>query len=128
MNGLKFLLDTNIVIGLLKGEKSVIQLLLDSKCMLSGCAVSQITRMELLSFPSLSKGEEQKIRKLLDAVTIIMLDEKIEKSVIEFRKSQGGRLPDAMIAATALYYQLRLLTLDKSLDKRVKLIAVESQH
>lgn len=128
MNGLKFLLDTNIVIGLLKGENSVIQLLQDSKCLLSECAVSQITRMELLSFPSLLKTEEQEIRKFLDTVTVLMLDEKIEQSVIAFRKSQGGKLPDAMIAATAFYYQLRLLTQDKNLDKRVKQMVIESQH
>lgn len=53
---------------------------------------------------------------------------KIEASVIEFRKSQGGKLPDAMIAATALYYQLRLLTQDKRLDKQVKLMMADSLH
>jgi len=34
-----------------------------------------------------------------------------------------GSVPDAMIAATALCYQLQLLAMDKNLDKRVKLIA-----
>ncbi len=91
--------------------------------MLSECAVSQITRMELLSFPSLQANEEQAIQKFLDTITVLNFDERIEEGVIQFRRSQGGKLPDAMIAATALCYQLQLLAMDKNLDKRVKLIA-----
>ncbi|MCF6236784.1 MAG: PIN domain-containing protein [Gammaproteobacteria bacterium] len=109
--------------GLLKGNNAVIQLFFDSRCVLSECAVSQITRMELLSFPSLQANEEQAIQKFLDTITVLNFDERIEEGVIQFRRSQGGKLPDAMIAATALCYQLQLLAMDKNLDKRVKLIA-----
>ncbi len=119
MNGLRFLLDTNVVIGLLKGNNDVIELFSGSMCVLSECAVSQITRMELLSFPSLQANEEREIQNFLDTVTVLIFDESVEGEVIQFRKSQGGKLPDAMIAATALCYQLKLFTMDKNLEKRV---------
>jgi len=43
MNGAKFLLDSNIVIALLKGHEAVLQMLESKQCSLSDCAVSQIT-------------------------------------------------------------------------------------
>jgi predicted nucleic acid-binding protein len=67
MNGIKFLLDTNIVIGLPKDNDAVIQLLERAACSLPECAVSQVTRMELLSYPSLASDEEDKINQFLSA-------------------------------------------------------------
>lgn len=46
MNGLKFLLDTNIVIGLLNRNETVISLLTIKQVAIMQCAFSAITRME----------------------------------------------------------------------------------
>ena len=51
MNGVNVLLDTNIIIGLLKQKENVINLLKEKNINLSDCAYSAITRMELLGFP-----------------------------------------------------------------------------
>jgi predicted nucleic acid-binding protein len=120
MTGIKYLLDTNIVIGLLKGNEAVIQLLEQKNCSLSECAVSQITRMELLSYPLLAVDEENKINQFLSTISILMCDETIEQTTIRYRRQQGGKLPDAIIAATALNYQLELLTMDKKMLQQVK--------
>jgi len=119
MNGIKFLLDTNIVIGLLKANEATTQILDNTACSLSECAVSQITRMELLSYPSLKSDEEDNINQFLSVITVLMFDQSIEQATIKYRRKQGGKLPDAMIAATALNYQLELLTLDKKMSKQV---------
>ena len=50
MTGIKYLLDTNIVIGLLKGNEAVIQLLEQTDCSLSECVVSQITGTDQTCF------------------------------------------------------------------------------
>ena len=78
MNGIKFLLDTNIVIGLLKANEATMQILDSASCSLSECAVSQITRMELLSYPSLKPDEEDNINQFLSVITVLMLDQSIE--------------------------------------------------
>jgi hypothetical protein len=51
MTGIKFLLDTNLVIGVLKGHPGAIALLNTEQLSFENCAISQITRMELLSYP-----------------------------------------------------------------------------
>jgi hypothetical protein len=51
MSGIEYLLDTNMVIGLLKGHAAAITLAEQSGFTLDKSAVSQITRMELLGYP-----------------------------------------------------------------------------
>jgi hypothetical protein len=48
MNGIDYLLDTNVVIALLKAQPAAMDLLEQYPDMLEKSAVSQITRMELL--------------------------------------------------------------------------------
>jgi predicted nucleic acid-binding protein len=113
MNGINTLLDTNIIIGLLKGNEQVITVL--SGISLSACGFSGITRMELLSYPSLTKDEEQAINRLLARMTYLAISPLIEDLTIQFRQSHRVKLPDAIIAATATAHNLKLLTLDKKL-------------
>ena len=112
MNGIKFLLDTNVVIGLLKQGQFVFP---DSRIMITACAISQITRIELLSFTKLTAEEEQVIQKFIARVTVITLSEMIEVTTINFRRIHGGKLPDAFIIATALAHNLELITLDNKM-------------
>jgi len=63
MSGTEYLLDTNIVIGLLKADAAVLAVLEEYPEALEHCAVSQITRMELLGFPGLEDSDEQAIRE-----------------------------------------------------------------
>ena len=119
MNGIEFLLDTNVVIGLLKGNLAAVTLAEQSGLQLDKAAVSQITRMELLGYPHLTDEEEQAIRTLLAACQVRMIDEQIEAKAIALRRSGAFKLPDAIVAATALCGALRLLTLDKAMAGRV---------
>lgn len=48
MNGIEWLLDTNIVLGLLKGQAAAVALAEAQNLELARAAVSQVTRMELL--------------------------------------------------------------------------------
>jgi predicted nucleic acid-binding protein len=62
MSGIKYLLDTNVVIGLLKQHTAAIALTETHPLDLGKIAVSQITRMELLGFPKLPDEEERLIQ------------------------------------------------------------------
>ncbi len=62
MNGVKFLTDTNILIGLTKGYEPANEKL--SGIDLSDCAFSAITRMEVLGYPGITEKEKQLQSKL----------------------------------------------------------------
>ncbi|MGR9117531.1 MAG: type II toxin-antitoxin system VapC family toxin [Gammaproteobacteria bacterium] len=117
MNGLSYLLDTNIIIGLLKGNPNAIASL--GGIELPSCAYSAITRMELLSFPDLTDVEAALIRQLLEPMTYLALSLAIEDRTIEFRHFHRVKLPDAIIAATAQTHGLQLLTPDKKLAAKL---------
>lgn len=80
-------------------------------------AVSQITRMELLSFHGLTTSEEARLNALLGVITVIMIDAQVEQQAIVLRRSLRLKLPDAIVAASALVAGLELLTLDQNLAK-----------
>ena len=120
MSGAKLLLDTNIVIGLLKDHPPAVLLVQASGFALAEAAVSQITRMELLSYPAMTAAEEQAIQTLLQAVTVIAIDRDVEKQAVALRRQHNVKLPDAIIAATAMVNNLQLITLDKALLQTVQ--------
>lgn len=120
MSGIDWLLDTNLVIGLLKGHAAAMALAGERKLALERAAVSQITRMELLGFPGLTEAEEEAIRSFLDACQIVLLDETVEYQAIQLRRSGMLKLPDAIIAATALTLRVPLLTLDRGMSSAME--------
>ncbi len=118
MNGLNSLLDTNVIIGLLKGNESVIPLL--HNIPLQTCGYSAVTRMELLGYPDLTTKETQAINQLLARITYLAISPLIEDLTIQFRQQHRVKLPDAIIAATAMAHGIQLLTLDKKLLVKVQ--------
>lgn len=116
MSGNDCLLDTNVVIGLLKQHPAAIALIEAHQLDLNQVAISQITRMELLGYPSLPNEEEGQIQGFLQSCRVLLLDETVEQRAIQLRRSGNCKLPDAIIAATALTHQLTLLTLDEKLS------------
>ena len=115
MTGTEWLLDTNMVIGLLKGHAPAIALAEQSGLVLERAAVSQITRMELLGYPQLTDQEEQQIRAFLTACQVQVLSEAIEEQAIALRRAGAFKLPDAIVAATAIAGKRHLLTLDQGM-------------
>ncbi len=108
---MRALLDTNAVIYLQKGMLA--------KPLPRGCYfISVITEMELLSFHGLSNEQERWLRRFIDAVGLIDINRNIKNRAIELRKNYRLKLPDAIIAASAIENELELVTLDKDLDNK----------
>ena len=116
MSGLKFLLDTNIIIGLLKQHPTVVEYVFAWQPELNACAYSAITRMELLGFTGITEDEVNGVQRLLSAMRYLPLDFAVEDAAIQIRRSVRIKLPDAVIAATAKVHGLQLLTLDQRLQ------------
>ena len=115
MSGIKYLLDTNIIIGMYQKNAEILALLQLKKLLISECAYSSITRIELLSFPMISEMEKVAIKTLLNRMTRLSISSEVEDETIAFRHLYKSKLPDSIIAATAKYHQIELLTLDKKL-------------
>lgn len=116
MSGIKYLLDTNFILGLLKSQPAVLEEVALRNLYIGACAYSAITRIELLGFPDISRDEESLIRQKLERLTYLPLSRAIEDVAISLRQTRKIKLPDAMIAATALCAGIELLTLDKHLQ------------
>lgn len=113
---LRLLLDTNVILGVLKGsfEWARVNGLQDAQA--EECAYSAITRVELLGFPGMTAEEDGAIRQLLDNLAYLPLTRLIEDEAIAIRRGPKKiKLPDALILATAKAHALRLITLDDEL-------------
>jgi hypothetical protein len=80
-----------------------------------------ISKIELLSLPDTPKDIIDFVREAL----VISLEESIIDRTIDLRKKYRIKLPDAIIAATALIYNLTLVThniLDFKNIKRLNLV------
>ncbi|MGB5071242.1 MAG: type II toxin-antitoxin system VapC family toxin [Flavobacteriales bacterium] len=105
-------MDTNILIRMFSGEDSVVEFLSGTDI-----HVSFITEIELLATSRITDAQAKKIRAFLDQCLIIGAEQEIRQYTIEMRKQTRLKLPDCMIAATAAYLKLPLVTGDKHFAK-----------
>ena len=112
MSGNKLFLDTNIILYLLSGNPEINEILKGQEAV-----VSFITELELLSFQGIDPNEESIIIELLKNCQIIQINQDIKRITIELKRKYRLKLPDAIIAATAFYLNLPLITADKTFGK-----------
>ncbi len=77
---------------------------------------SFVTEMEMLGCPSITNLEKLKTQLLLDDCTILPFNDDIKYVAIKIKQSRKVKLPDAITAATSIYYNLPLLTSDKGFE------------
>jgi len=78
--------------------------------------VSIITPLEFLSFPGLTESDESLFMRFAERVEIVSLDAQrldLVSAVIQLRKTRKLKLPDAIIAASALTHSATLVTSDQ---------------
>ena len=111
MNGKRYLLDTNAVIQLLAGNQSLIKMVEDSDFL----AISVISKLEFLSYPDLTEDEKNAFSELLEDLTIFDLmasESALMQEAVAMRIDGGLKLPDAVIAATAIVNGCEVITND----------------
>lgn len=116
MSGAEYLLDTNFILGMLKLNPEVMDVIAAKQLRAGQCAYSAVTRMELLGFPGIKADEDALIRSRLGQFRYLPIDLAVEDCAIQLRRNRRVKLPDALIAATALCNSLQLLTLDVGLQ------------
>ncbi|MEO3405829.1 type II toxin-antitoxin system VapC family toxin [Mucilaginibacter sp. CAU 1740] len=122
MSGKEILVDTNIMLYLLNGDTAIEELLQGKQIY-----ISFITELELLGFKGLSDQQEKQIKNLLDDCSIISMSNSLKDQYVEVKKKHSLKLPDAIIAATAIFFNLPFITSDKQFRTidRLKLIVYE---
>ena len=112
MSGERLVADTSALIHVLDGTQAVVRLL-------DGAEVftSFISEIELLSSASAKAEELSRKRALLADTTIIDLNQRIKEVAIDLRKRHGLKVPDCLIAATAIHLDVPLVSSDKHFER-----------
>ena len=111
MSGTKLLVDTNILIYFLEGNPQYEKLADEVS------AISVISEIEMLGHTGITTQQAKIIREFLDSFEIFELTPGIKEIAISLKQRQRLKLPDAVIAATAIYHNLVLFTSDKGFKK-----------
>jgi hypothetical protein len=81
------------------------------------CWISVVTELEMYGKKNLSKTDKNEIQLLLDSCFITDLLPGIKDIVKQLQQTASLKLPHLIIAATALYLGLPLLTADRGFKK-----------
>ena len=107
--GQKYLIDTNVLIDaqmrrLPDNGLDFLATVINEKFI-----ISFITLIEYLGYKAISKSSEE----FISLADVIYIDKPIIQSCIEIRKNYNIKLPDAIIASTAIVRGLILVTNDE---------------
>ena len=119
--GQKYLIDTNVLIDAQMNRLPDKGLVFLAKVINENFIISFITLIEYLGYKHIDKQSEE----FISLANVIEIDKPIIQSCIDLRKNCNIKLPDAIIAATALVRNLILVTnneKDFSLIQNLKII------
>lgn len=80
MNGHSLLLDTNIILYFLNGDKTLIPVLQENDLV-----ISIITEIELLGYSQLEENERIRIKQFIGLCTVKNITKEIKEKVIDIR-------------------------------------------
>jgi predicted nucleic acid-binding protein len=118
--GPRYLVDTNIIIklatenALKKASIDFLKTVLDDSFNLS-----VISKIELLS-------KDDKLLSFIETSNVIPLTEVIVEKTIELRRKYKIKIPDAIIASTAIINNFELITADKDDFRNIKGLILKS--
>ncbi len=114
-----WLFDSNVVMGYLNQDSAPGFIGQFEQALIEGVAVSVITTIEVLGW----RGHDEKSRAsaegLLACMSEIPLSTSVVQQTISLRSHYSIKLPDAVIAATALTHGLKLMTRNQADFKNI---------
>jgi predicted nucleic acid-binding protein len=118
--GTRFLLDTNTVIYYTKNDlPDKAATFLDAQIS-KGVFLSVISEIELLGWQFPSVEAEAIMEAFINDCVVAKLPRSVVLKAIEIRKTRKIKLPDAIIAATALVHDLTLISRNDSDFKNIQ--------
>jgi len=116
MPGKRLLLDTNAIIQLLAGNEELIAIAATADFI----ATSIICELEFLSFQGLAGEDADLYSRLRSRIRVFGLpenDPQLSGRICAVRFSSGLKLPDAIIAGTAIHNECVVVTADAHFNK-----------
>ncbi|GHT46157.1 hypothetical protein AGMMS49965_23560 [Bacteroidia bacterium] len=116
---MRVLCDTNTLIHLLGHNSEVVDLLIGKQV-----SISVITELELYGKQNITPKEVSIIDMLVESCFVIDLLSPVKQIVKQLKQKHRMKLPDAIIAATAIYLDIPLITFDTDFKKieEIKLV------
>ena len=109
--GINYLWDTNTAIYYLQKQfPPLAEKFMDGTLEKSQPAISVITEIELLCWKTTSEKDLKVLYDFIENTMVFELEKDIKLKTAESRKTHNIKLPDAVIAATALTFHLTLIT------------------
>ena len=123
MNGIRLICDTNTLIHLLKNNRTVVEFLIGKQV-----HISAITELELFGKQNMSEREISITEIMIENCFVFDLLEPIKQIVKKIRWRYKIKLPDAIVAATAIYLDIPLVTFDSDFRniEELKLILLKN--
>ena len=121
-----YLIDTNIIIDHLRGDKNVAFFLEDIENKNIKASISVLTEYELLVYPPITHKQEQEIISFISIFAIFNVTSSIVKIAARFRRTYSTDIVDSLIAATAFKNKSTLITRNIKHFKNIKDIQVET--
>jgi predicted nucleic acid-binding protein len=109
--GINYLWDTNTAIYILQQQFPInAEKYIDSILQTNIPVISAITEIELLCWKTASENDLKVLNNFIQDATVIELEQEIKSKTAEIRKANKIKLPDSIIAATAIVYTLTIIT------------------
>ena len=115
MNGRRLLMDTNAIVALLQGNEQLLEATKDA----GWIGISIISQIEFLCFSGLTDADRDifaAFSKKVEVVNLNSSENNLIDQAVEIRRSFRVKLPDAIIAASALSRNAVLVTADSKLS------------
>ena len=119
--GIRYLWDTNTAIYYLQKQLPIAaEKFIDDMLQQDLPIISAITEIELLCWKAATRKDEEVLHSFVNDSFVIELEQPIKLRTANIRKQYKIKLPDAIIAATALVYNLTLITRNSTDFKNIE--------
>jgi len=123
--GIKYLWDTNTAIYYLQQQFSpAAEKFMDDLLKEEQPVISAITEIELLCWKTATEKDLEVLHNFINDALVIELEQSIKLKTADIRKNNKIKLPDAIIAATALIYDFTLVTRNTADFKNIQGIKI----
>ncbi|NBR15983.1 MAG: type II toxin-antitoxin system VapC family toxin [Crocinitomicaceae bacterium] len=123
----KYLIDTNAIIDYLGNRLPISGLNFMNSIIDNIPTISVISKIEVLGFTTTDKNYSL-LKDFIDDSFVLDLTENVIDTCIEIRKNHKTKLPDAIIASTAIANNLILITRNVSDFKNIDGLQVVNPH